>query len=75
MSNRVSKEKVKNLDIPIDTVEDATKRRSELMSRITQRLSNKYDREDVYETDIKKEIKIEIESPKKIKKNKHKVIT
>ncbi|XP_025425604.1 uncharacterized protein LOC112694373, partial [Sipha flava] len=65
ISNRVSKEKpaIQKL-IPVDTIEDATRRRSELMSRITQRLSNKYD------TQINKDIKIEIQSPKIVKKSK-----
>jgi hypothetical protein len=70
ISNRVSKEKpaIQKL-IPVDTIEDATRRRSELMSRITQRLSNKYD------TQINKDIKIEIQSPKIVKKSKKHKLT
>lgn len=73
MSNRVSKEKLVNQNsLPVDTIEDATRRRSELMSKITQRLSNKYDNNFDQDNSIKKEFKVEIESPKKVKKHKRK---
>lgn len=66
LSNRVKKERTASQSLlPIDTLEDAAKRRSQLMSKITQRLSNKYDAEDVH---TKQNIKVEAESPKKVKK-------
>jgi len=73
MSNRVPKEKLTNRNsLPIDTIEDATRRRSELMSKITQRLSNKYDKSFDQDNSLKKEFKVETESPKKVKKHKQK---
>jgi len=75
MCNRVKKDKLNNNTLlPIDTIEDATRRRSELMSKITKRLSNKYDINTIDNGDIKTEIKIEIETPKKVKKHKKKLI-
>lgn len=66
LSNRVKKERTASQSLlPIDTLEDAAKRRSQLMSKITKRLSNKYDTEDVH---TKQNIKVEAESPKKVKK-------
>lgn len=70
MSNRVKKVKLDNQKLlPVDTIEDATRRRSQLMSKITQRLSNKYNIDTTDNTDVK----IEKESPKKVKKNKRKL--
>lgn len=71
MSNRVHKEKSSNKTLlPIDTIDNATRRRSELMSKIIQRLANKDENiNTIHNTSIKKEIKIENESPKKIKKS------
>lgn len=73
MSNRVHKEKSANKTLlPIDTIDNATRRRSELMSKIIQRLANRGDVNinTKYNCNtIKKEIKIENESPKKIKKS------
>ncbi|VVC41866.1 Hypothetical protein CINCED_3A019261 [Cinara cedri] len=44
LSNRVKKIKLENQNsLPVDTIEDATRRRSELFTKITQRLSQKYD--------------------------------
>lgn len=69
ISNRVRKQKPESEKaLPVDTIEDATRRRSELMSKITQRLSNKFD--TIADNTIKKEIKIEKESPIKVKKSK-----
>lgn len=67
MSNRVQKEKGNQNVLPVDTIEDATRRRSKLMSKITQRLSNKFDDSSDHETSIKKEFKIENVTPKKVK--------
>jgi len=73
MCNRIKKDKLSNNSLlPIDTIEDATRRRSELMSKITKRLSNKYDINAIIDTGIKQEFKMENESPKKVKKNKKK---
>jgi len=74
ITNRIKKEKPTNLELlPVDTIEDATRRRSELMSKINQRLSNKYNIDSVHDISIKKKIKVEKESPKKVKKsNKYK---
>jgi len=73
MTNQVKKAKSVNpISLPVDTIKDATRRRSELMSKITERLSNKYNIDSVHDTSIKKEIKIEKESPKKVKKSKRK---
>lgn len=69
MSNRVQKEKVNQNVLPVDTIEDATRRRSNLMSKITQRLSNKFDDSSAHETSLKKEFKIEKVTPKKVKKH------
>lgn len=72
MSNRVHKEKSSNKTIlPIDTIDNATRHRSELMSKIIQRLSNKGENINIIHNNIsiKKEIKIENESPKKVKKS------
>lgn len=70
MSNRVQKEKLVNQDLlPVDTIEDATKRRSMLMSKITQRLSNKFDDGFAHEISIKKEFKQGKVSLKKVKKH------
>ncbi|CAH1726378.1 uncharacterized protein LOC114122750 [Aphis gossypii] len=75
MCNRVKKEKLSNNTLlPVDTIEDATRRRSELMSKITKRLSNKYDINTIDNEDRKTEIKIEKETPKKVKKHKKKLI-
>ncbi|XP_060874219.1 uncharacterized protein LOC132947965 [Metopolophium dirhodum] len=75
MSNRIKKEKLSNSSLlPVDTIEDATRRRSELMSKITKRLSNKYDVNALMNTDVKQEFKMEKESPRKVKKNKKKLI-
>ncbi|XP_015365038.1 PREDICTED: uncharacterized protein LOC107162589 [Diuraphis noxia] len=75
MCNRIKKDKLSNnVLLPVDTIEDATRRRSELMSKITKRLSNKYDINSVMNTDIKQEFKLEKESPRKVKKNKKKLI-
>jgi len=75
MCNRIKKDKLSNNALlPVDTIEDATRRRSELMSKITKRLSNKYDIDTIMNTEIKQEIKIEKESPRKVKKNKKKLI-
>jgi len=75
MCNRVKKDKLSNNTLlPVDTVEDATRRRSELMSKITKRLSNKYDINTIDNGDIKTEIKIEKETPTKVKKHKKKLI-
>lgn len=73
MSNGVKKENPANQTLlPVDTIEDATRRRSELMSRITKRLSNKIDVDSTPKTSIKKEFIHK--SPKKVKdKNKHKL--
>lgn len=68
MSNRVSKEKIANQNsLPVDTIEDATRRRSELMSKVTERLSNKFDVSLNQNNSIKKEIKVETISPRKEK--------
>lgn len=74
MSNRVKKEKL-NTDnvLPVDTIEDATRRRSELMSKITNRLSNKYNIVTTEKNDLRNHVKIEKESPIKVKKNKRKL--
>ncbi|KAE9544246.1 hypothetical protein AGLY_001425 [Aphis glycines] len=73
MCNRVKKNKLSNNTLlPVDTIEDATRRRSELMSKITKRLSNKYDINTIDNKDIKTKIKIEKETPKKVKKQKKK---
>lgn len=71
ISNRIRKEKpvVQKL-LPVDTIDDANRRRSELMSRITQRLSNKYDN-----LINNKDIKIEVQSPKTVKKSKKHKLT
>lgn len=75
MSNRIKKEKLSsNTLLPVDTIEDATRRRSELMSKITKRLSNKYDVNALMNTGVKQEFKMEKESPRKVKKNKKKLI-
>jgi len=75
MCNRIKKDKLStNALLPVDTIEDATRRRSELMSKITKRLSNKYDINTTMNTDIKQEFKVEKESPRKVKKNKKKLI-
>lgn len=69
LSNRVKKVKLENQKLlPVDTIEEATKRRSELMTKITERLSKK---NDINSTKIltKKEIK----SPKKIAKKSKKI--
>lgn len=73
MSNRVKKENPTNQTLlPVDTIEDATKRRSDLMSRITKRLSNKYDIDSTQKTTVKKEFLHK--SPKKVnQKSKHKL--
>lgn len=64
MSNRVKKVKLENQKLlPADTIEDANMRRSELMTKITQRLSKNHDI-NLQETLLKNEMK----SPKKIKK-------
>lgn len=74
MSNRIRKEKLTNQKLlPVDTIEDATRRRSDLMSKIIRRLSNKYDMDTEPSSTLKKEIKIERESPKKVKKHKVKL--
>lgn len=73
MCNRIKKDKLSNNGLlPVDTIEDATRRRSELMSKITKRLSNKYETNAFMNTDLKQEIKVEKESPRKVKKNKKK---
>lgn len=73
MSNRIKKNKLSNNGLlPVDTIEDATRRRSELMSKITQRLSNKNDINTINNISVKQEFKIEKESPRKVKKNKKK---
>lgn len=68
MSNRVQKEKINQSVLPVDTIEDATRRRSKLMSKITQRLSNKFDDNSAHNTSIKKEFKIEKVTPEKVKR-------
>lgn len=72
MSHQVKKVLPAKLNpLPVDTIEDASRRRSQLMSRITQRLSNKYvDTVTTNNCSIKKEF--EMESPSKIKKSKKK---
>lgn len=71
MCNRIKKEKLSNNNLlPVDTIEDATRRRSELMSKITKRLSKKYDIDAIIDTDVKQEFKMEKESPRKNKKKK-----
>lgn len=75
MSNRVKKEKLVNQNLlPVDTIEAATRRRSELMSKIIHRLSNKFDDGSVHKISIKEEFKMESVSPKKVKKRKHKTL-
>lgn len=75
MCNRVKNDKLSNNTLlPVDTIEDATRRRSELMSKITKRLSNKFDFNSIDNESVKQEIKIEKETPKKVKKNKKKLI-
>lgn len=45
MSNRVKKVKLENQkSLSADTIENATRQRSELMTKITQRLSQKFDK-------------------------------
>jgi hypothetical protein len=74
ISNRVQKEKITNHDLlPVDTIEDATKGRSQLMEKITQRLSNKYNNTTTLEHSLKKEFKMEAESPNKVRKIKRKL--
>lgn len=59
--------------LPVDTIEDANRRRSELMSKITERLSNdSVDTVTTQSCSLKKEFKIEVESPCKVKKSKKK---
>ncbi|XP_026819887.1 uncharacterized protein LOC113558563 [Rhopalosiphum maidis] len=71
MCNRVKNDKLSNNTLlPVDTIEDATRRRSELMSKITKRLSNKFDFNSIDNNSVKQEIKIEKETPKKVKKKK-----
>lgn len=75
MCNRIKKDKLSNSSLlPVDTIEDATRRRSDLMTRITSRLSNKYENNTVNNTSLKQEFKIEKESPKKVKKNSKKML-
>jgi len=71
MSNRILKEKSeKKIVLPIDTIEDATRRRTELMSKILKRLSNKNDIKTTLNfTSIKTEFQIQNTSPKKIMKS------
>lgn len=72
ITNRVKKEKPVNLvPLPVDTIEDATRRRSELMSKITQRLSNKHSINSIHDINIKEEFIVEKKSSKKLKKKKN----
>ncbi|XP_025192949.1 uncharacterized protein LOC112592983 [Melanaphis sacchari] len=74
MCNRIKKDKLSNNTLlPVDTIEDATRRRSELMAKITKRLSNKYDFNAIDNASIKQEIKTEKRTPKKTKKHKKKI--
>lgn len=74
MTNRVKKEKPVNLvPLPVDTIEDAIRRRSQLMSKITQRLSNKHNidsNHDINDISIKEEYIVEKKLSKKVKKKK-----
>lgn len=74
MSHQVKKVTPAKLNpLPIDTIEDASRRRSQLMSKITERLSNKFvDTVTTKNCKIKEEFKLEIESPSKAKKSKKK---
>lgn len=74
MSHQVKKIIPAKLDpLPVDTIEDASRRRSQLMSKITERLSNKsVDTVTTMNHNVKEEFKLEIDSPSKVKKSKKK---